>query len=87
MDKNKVKFWNDLLIFIVFLIIAISGFVLWLVYPAGEQSGRAGVRFLFDRFFWIKIHNIFSVILVIFIIIHLILNWQLIKCMFKNIKR
>ena len=84
MDKNKVKFWIDLSMFASFVIAAISGFVLWFIYPAGEQSGRADIRFLFNRFGWLKIHNFFSVLLIILLVIHLVLNWQWIKAMFKR---
>lgn len=83
MDKNKVKFWNDVLMFIVFIIIAVSGFILWFVLPRG--GGRAGNGFLFLRETWILIHDWFSVILIILVLLHLILNWRWIKAMFKNI--
>jgi cytochrome b subunit of formate dehydrogenase len=84
MDKNKIKFWDSILLFISFLIMAISGFVLWLIYPAGKKSGQAGVIFLFDRFQWIKIHSWVAVIFIILIFIHLLLNWAWIKAMFKK---
>ena len=82
MDKNKTKFWIDFCMFISFLIIAISGFVLWLVLPRG--SGKLGNGFIFLRETWILIHNWFSVLLIILILIHLILNYTWIKYMLKN---
>jgi cytochrome b subunit of formate dehydrogenase len=84
MNKNKVKLYVDILMFLDFLILATSGFILKWIYPAGEKSGKAGVIFLFDRFAWLKIHNITSIIIVLLILIHLYLNWNWIKCMFVN---
>jgi len=85
MDKNKVKLYVDILMFLDFLILATSGFILKLIYIAGERSGKAGVIFLFDRFAWLKIHNITSIIIILLILIHLYLNWNWIKCMLSNL--
>ena len=52
MDINKKKFVIDFLIFIDFLIIAISGFVLWFIIPKGTGRGS-----------WIFVHDWFSVLL------------------------
>ena len=85
MDRNKFKFSVDILMFLDFLILAISGFILMKVYPAGEKSGMAGVRFLLDRFAWLKVHDVTSILIMILLIIHLILNWNWIKGMFKQL--
>ena len=84
MDKNKVKFVNDILIFIIFLIIALSGFILWFVYPAGKNSGQAGIRFLFDRFGWLGIHKWLALAFIILILLHLIFSFSWIMGMFKK---
>ncbi|MBU0958593.1 MAG: DUF4405 domain-containing protein [Nanoarchaeota archaeon] len=84
-DKNKIKFLVDILLFVDFLIVAFSGFVMKYVYPVGEQSGKAGVIFLFDRFGWLGIHDIFTIVFVLLIIIHLALSWDWIKAMFKRL--
>lgn len=81
MNKNNVKFIVDILMFIDFLIIAVSGFILWLVLPRG--SGRLENSFIFLREDWLFMHNWGSVLLIILIIIHLVLNWNWIKSMFK----
>ena len=85
MDRNKVNFWVDILMFIDFLIMAISGFILWFVYPAGKGSGgKAGVRFLLDRFGWMEIHKLLAVIFLVLVVIHLLLHFNWIKAMFKK---
>ena len=85
MDKNKIKFTVDFLMFINFLIIAVSGFILGLVLPSG--SGRLGNSFIFLREDWLFIHNLGSVLLTLLIVVHLILNWIWIKSIFKSIFR
>jgi len=82
--RLKVKFIVDILMFIDLLVLATSGFILKFVYPAGEMSGRMGVKFLFDRFGWLEVHDITSYIIVGLVIIHLTLNWPFIKTMFKR---
>ncbi|MBS3088995.1 DUF4405 domain-containing protein [Candidatus Pacearchaeota archaeon] len=81
MNKLKLKFLVDVLMFFSFLTTAVSGFVLWLVLPRG--SGRAGNVFIFFRETWLLIHDWFSVLLVILILFHLVLNWGWIKSVFK----
>jgi cytochrome b subunit of formate dehydrogenase len=82
MNKNNVKFLVDFLMFIDFLILAVSGFVLWFFLPSG--SGKSSIFLLF-RNQWLKMHDLTSVILIVLLLIHLILNWTWIKCMFRNI--
>jgi hypothetical protein len=84
MNKNSFKFWVDIAMFLDFLVLATSGFILKYVYPAGQKSGSAGVKFLFDRFGWLLIHDYVAFGLVGLILLHLILNWPWIKAMFKK---
>jgi len=81
MSRNKLKLAVDILMFLVFLIIAFSGFVLWLILPSG--GGRLAGSFVFLREEWLFIHNWFSVLLIFLVLVHLFLNWIWIKNMFK----
>ena len=81
MNKNKIKFLVDILMFVSFLVVAVSGFILWLVLPRG--SGRDGSVFILLREEWLFLHDWLSVFLVLFILVHLVLNWAWIKSMFK----
>jgi len=82
MDKNKLKFFLDFFILVLFLISLVSGIVLWIKFPSG--SGRAGV-FIFTRFIWLKIHFFSSIVFSVLLIIHLLLNFNWVKAMFRNI--
>jgi len=81
MNRNKIKFIVDVLMFVDFLIVALSGFVLWRILPRG--SGKAGNSFWFLREDWLAMHDWGAVLLVFFILVHLILNWVWIRSMFK----
>jgi len=83
MDKNRWKFFVDILMFVDFLALATSGFILWLVLPRG--SGASGANFLLLREQWLRMHDFTSVILVALLLIHLILNWVWIQAMFRNV--
>ena len=72
MDFNKKKFLVDFLIFICFLIVAVSGFILW----DNESMGR-GVL--------LGVHAWVSVVLVVLILVHLFLNWNWVKAMFRQV--
>jgi len=79
MEKIKVKFIVDLLMFLDFIVLATSGFVLWLVLVHNGLKFRES--FIFYRWTWLSIHDWTSVILIALLLIHLLLNWTWIKCM------
>jgi len=86
MKKIGIKIFIDILMFLDFLAVAFSGFVLWFVLPRG--SGKFGASFIFLRENWLSIHNIGSVILTLLLLLHLILNWSWIKCfIFKSLNK
>lgn len=77
MNIQKTKLGVDILIFIAFIIEAVSGFVLWKVLPRGSGS------WIFLRSKWIVIHDWFAVALTILVIVHLLLNWRWIRSWFR----
>jgi len=82
MNKNKIKLLVDVGMFIDFLLLAFSGFVLKFMLPRG--SGKLGGEFIFSRETWLLIHDWTSIILIILLISHLILNWLWIKSWFMK---
>jgi ABC-type dipeptide/oligopeptide/nickel transport system permease subunit len=58
---------------------AVSGFVLWVVLPRGGGyrggQGTTGGTFLWSRDAWINLHDWTAVALVIIVVIHIILHW------------
>ncbi len=81
MKKVTQNYFVFLSLFILGLIEAVSGFVLWLALPQGGgwQGGRAGGGAEFwalSRHNWIDIHDWAAVAIMAVIIIHLIMHWK-----------
>ena len=74
------------------LVQAVSGFVLWLVLPRGGgfRGGRGGgfdteATFLWSRDTWINVHDWVCVALLVMLVVHLILHWRWIVHMTKTV--
>jgi len=76
MINQKIKFTNDVIIFLDFILIMTTGFVL------KSMGGRDITLYLF-RSEWLGIHFYASMLLCVLIIIHLAFNWNWIVMMFK----
>lgn len=85
MNKNKVKFIVDLVMFVDFILLAFSGFVLKFILPRG--SGKFGATYFFLREDWLTIHDWTSLILIMGLILHLVLNWIWIKSIILSLFR
>jgi len=83
MDFNKKKYYLDIVMFVSFLVSALSGLVLFFILPKGTGSDS----FIFLRYEWIEIHNWSSFALIFIVLIHLIFNFGWIKAMTKNLFR
>jgi hypothetical protein len=79
------KWATNYILFILMLLLAlfqaVSGFLLWLVIPHGQgYRGGRGLEltssFLWPRDTWIDIHDWTAVALLVMVIIHLILHWK-----------
>jgi hypothetical protein len=84
--KNYVLF---VIMLLLGLVQAISGFLLWLVIPGGHRGfvriGQlANITVLWSRYTWIEIHDWTAVALVVMVIIHIILHWKWIIYMTKK---
>ena len=81
MRKATRNYLLALVMFLLALFQAVSGFVMWLVLPSGGgyRGGRGELTentFLWDRHTWIDLHDWVAVALLILLLIHLILHWK-----------
>jgi len=81
MKKATQNYIIFILLFLLALFQATSGFILWLFLPSGQgyQGGRGSVIpevFIWDRHTWIDIHNWVAVALLVVVLLHVILNWK-----------
>ena len=86
--KNYIVF---VILSLLGLLEAVSGFVLWLALPQGGgwHGGRLGgaenVFWSLSRHTWLEIHDWTAVVIVAVIIIHLLLHWKWIFYMTRKV--
>ena len=88
MRKATRNYILGVILFILALLQAVSGFILWFGLPRGEGQGRGGgtatTFWSLARDTWIDIHDWVAMALVVIIIIHLVLHWKWITYMTKS---
>jgi len=77
MNKNERNFWLDWMMFIVFSITVVSGFLLWLVIPNSNTSVFAGI----DRAVWLAFHVGSGFLGLLGVIIHIVWHWDWLKAL------
>lgn len=87
MNKPKINYIVDFLAFVSFLITAVSGLAIKIFMPGGVRQGRLQEFLGVQKGIWSQIHDWFGILLIIFVVIHLILHWDWIICMTKNVFR
>jgi hypothetical protein len=92
--KKAGKYWILAAVMALLGIVeAVSGFVLWLAFPAGGGGrgfGRGTGNLTFwdiSRHTWIDIHDWVAVALVVIVLVHVILHWKWIVTVAKTIFR
>lgn len=87
MKKWVINYILVIILLLLGLIQAISGFLLWLVIPGGHRGfgiGQVTGDFLWSRFTWIEIHDWTALALVVVVTIHIIIHWKWIINMTKR---
>lgn len=91
MNKSKLNFIIDAIMFILMGIIAGLGLLIKYVLLSGEgrwikYGKNVNITFMeLDRHQWGKIHLIVALILIGFLILHIILHWKMIICLCKSL--
>lgn len=86
--KVKLCYVNFILLLATGVLTYVSGFILWLVLPRGQDHGRFAARESFlgiSRGLWEDVHIVSSLLLLALVVIHLVLNWAWIKNVTKCI--
>ena len=77
------KLWTvNVISFIIFVILCITGLINWLVLPRGYQA--RGDFLISLRHFFITLHEWVGMMFIVLIIIHIVLHWTYIK---SNLKK
>ena len=83
MNKAKINYIVDFILFIAFMLVSISGLVMFFILP----SGSGGESFLITRHLWKDMHNFSGLLMVFLSIIHILLHIKWIICMTKGMFR
>ncbi len=88
-SKSKINFIIDAILFILLFFIGTIGLLMKYVLLSGQESwGKYHQKvelllFGWDRHQWGDLHLIFSAIFVALVLLHIILHWSQVKCLFK----
>ncbi len=86
MKRNDWKYLVDTLMFVSMLGIVVVGLLLAFVIPRGSAAPDAA-KFLLGlhRHYWGNIHLCLSLAFTAFVTVHILLNWEWVKCMARKI--
>lgn len=85
MHKPRINYIVDVLMAISFAITAITGLVIFFFLPSGVQRGGYQEFLGIAKIFWSQIHDYAGIILILAGIIHILLHWQWIIVMTREI--
>ena len=91
MKKPKINIIIDSVMFVCLMAIAGMGFLMKFVLIPGQQrwvkfGENVNLSFLgLERHEWGTIHLVMSLILLVFLVLHLVLHWNFIECICKKI--
>ncbi|RDV83278.1 DUF4405 domain-containing protein [Ammonifex thiophilus] len=90
MNRPKLNYLVDALLFLTGLGMAFTGFVRWLAFssgggPHGRHWGQEQVFLSLTRHEWADIHRYLALVLVALVIVHIYLHWSWIVTMTRQI--
>ncbi|ETA67123.1 MAG: hypothetical protein PWQ51_2036 [Methanolobus sp.] len=85
MNRPKMNYYIDILLTVLFIIVAITGFVLYLAIPSGVQRGRYQEFIGITKATWTLVHNKSAILLTLLTGFHFVLHKRWMCCMTKNL--
>ena len=87
MNKQKWNYFVDALALLAFIAVSASGVFIKIFMPGGVRQGRLQEFLGVQKGTWSEIHDWSGIFFIILVSIHLILHWDWISCMTKNMFR
>ena len=84
MNKPKINYFVDFLAFVSFFVTSVSG-IAKIFMPSGVRQGRLQEFWGISKGTWSEVHDFFGILLVILVLVHIILHWNWVACMTRNI--
>ena len=75
MEKSRWNYWIDIALLVAFIIVAVSGLILYFAFISGEQGKGQAVRFMgTSKSTWQPWHNYSGLAMVVLVLVHLIFS-------------
>lgn len=84
MKRSKLNFIVDLAILFLFLVVAFTGFYMYIFIPSGVPQGRNQIYLGLTKATWTMINRV-SIILTIAVLVHTLLHYKWLSCMTSNL--
>lgn len=85
-SNTKWNAWLDAVIFITFVLTALTGVILWLILPDG--SGSSYSLFLgISKSTWVTVHDWAGVVILVGLLTHVVLHWEWVACIAARFPR
>lgn len=85
MKKSTYLFILAILLTMIGIVEAVSGFVIWFAFPSGGGRGNLDLSYLgLSHHSWLDIHDFGAIALTILVVIHLLLHWKWVLNMTKS---
>ena len=88
-NKARINYYVDIIIAISFLLVALSGIILFFAGSGGYQGGRnprhAQEVLGISRLLWKDLHDWGGIVMMGGVLLHLVLHWKWIVCMTRNL--
>ena len=88
-NKARLNYYVDIIIAISFVVVALSGMILFFAGSGGYQGGRnpryAQEVLGVSRLLWKDLHDWGGIIMLGGVFLHLVLHWKWIVCMTRNV--
>ncbi len=86
MKRAELNYWIDVLLVICLIVVAISGLVLFFAFTSGQPGVGRSVTFMgTHKSDWQPWHNIFGLVMTVLMVLHLIMHFNFMKVMTKNL--
>jgi cytochrome b subunit of formate dehydrogenase len=85
MNRTKANYYVDLILTLLFIMVLITGLVMYLVIPGGVRHGRYQEYLGLTKASWTLIHNRSAILMTAMVGLHLVLHKKWIGCATRNI--
>ena len=88
MERERLNYWIDIGLLVSFLIVAVTGLVMFFAFVSASPGVGRGVTFLgTGKAAWIPWHNYAGLVMIALVFVHLVLHFGWLTAMTKSLFR